>query len=103
MIRISAKIVARRHLDDYVRDIVHPALATVVLANTPADTDPLSTEALPYLEKTVLESAERGVKIEVLLLCNPHNPLPQVVTKDVVRGYALLAEKVAKLHGDIAL
>ncbi|KAJ7116939.1 PLP-dependent transferase [Mycena epipterygia] len=79
--------------DDYVRDIVHPGRATVVLADVPADIDSLSTEVLPYLETKLLESAEQGVKIQILLLCNPHNPLPQVVAKDVVLGYALLAEK----------
>ncbi|KAJ6562238.1 pyridoxal phosphate-dependent transferase [Mycena capillaripes] len=79
--------------DDYIRDIVHPGLATVVLAGIPAEIDSLSLDALPFLEKKLLESAEQGVKIEVLLLCNPHNPLPQVVASDVVRGYALLAEK----------
>ncbi|KAJ7488130.1 PLP-dependent transferase [Mycena latifolia] len=79
--------------DDYIRDIVHPALATVVLANIPADVDSLSMDVLPHLEKKILESAEKGVPIQVLVLCNPHNPLPQVVAKEVVRGYALLAEK----------
>ncbi|KAJ7099870.1 PLP-dependent transferase [Mycena crocata] len=79
--------------DDYVRDIVHPARATVVLAHMPADVNSLSTDVLPYLEQKLLKNAEQGVKISVLLLCNPHNPLPQVVARDVVQGYALLAEK----------
>ncbi|KAJ7164496.1 PLP-dependent transferase [Mycena filopes] len=48
---------------------------------------------MPYLEKALLKSVQDGVKIEVLLLCNPHNPLPQVVARDVVQGYALFAEK----------
>ncbi|KAJ7506142.1 PLP-dependent transferase [Mycena galericulata] len=78
---------------DYIRDIVHPALATFVLANIPVDIDPLSLGALPYLEKELVESADRGVKIAVLLLCNPHNPLPQVIAREVVEGYAVLAEK----------
>ncbi|KAJ7904202.1 PLP-dependent transferase [Mycena leptocephala] len=79
--------------DDYIRDIVHPGLANVVLANIPAEIDSLSIGVLFYLEKKLLECAEQGVKIQVLLLCNPHNPLPQVVAKDVVEAYALLAEK----------
>ncbi|KAJ6565807.1 PLP-dependent transferase [Mycena vulgaris] len=79
--------------DEYVRDVVHPALATVVFAHIPADLDSLSLEALPYLERTLLQSTEQGIKIQVLLLCNPHNPLPQVVAREVVQGYALLAEK----------
>jgi histidinol-phosphate/aromatic aminotransferase/cobyric acid decarboxylase-like protein len=73
---------------------VHPGLATVVLANIPAEIDSLSIGVLFYLEKKLLECAEQGVKIQVLLLCNPHSPLPQVVAKDVVEAYALLAEKV---------
>ncbi|KAF7375468.1 PLP-dependent transferase [Mycena sanguinolenta] len=79
--------------DDYVRDIVHPTGALPVLAEIPAEIDSLSMEVIPYLEKTLLESAARGVQIQVLLLCNPHNPLPQIVAKEVVQGYALLAEK----------
>jgi len=79
--------------NDYIRDIVHPGLANVVLSKIPAEVDSLSMEVLPYLEKELLESAERSVEIQVLLLCNPHNPLPQVVAKEVVHGYALLAEK----------
>ncbi|KAJ7743918.1 PLP-dependent transferase [Mycena maculata] len=79
--------------DDYVRDIVHPTMATVVLARPPADINPLSKDVLSHLETKILESADQGVKITVLLLCNPHNPLAQVVPQDVLEGYALLAEK----------
>ncbi|KAF7342320.1 PLP-dependent transferase [Mycena venus] len=65
--------------DDYIRDIVHPGLASVVLPKIPAE--------------ELLQSTERGVEIQVLLLCNPHNPLPQVVAREVVQAYALFAEK----------
>ncbi|KAK7042060.1 PLP-dependent transferase [Favolaschia claudopus] len=84
--------------DDYVRDIVHPSFATPVLANVPADVDSLSMEVFPYLEKSLHEhaspiSGEDKHEIQVLLLCNPHNPLGQVVAREVVEGYALFAEK----------
>ncbi|KAJ7036157.1 PLP-dependent transferase [Mycena alexandri] len=79
--------------DEYVRDVVHPGNSRVVLAEIPGDVDSLSIAVFPYLERKLLQSQEQGVKIEVLLLCNPHNPLPQVLSREVVQGYALFAEK----------
>ena len=77
---------------------MHPGLASLVLAKIPAEVDSLSLEVFSYLRKELPESAERGVKIQVLLLCNPHNPLPQVVPREVVQEYALFAEKVRYLE-----
>ncbi|KAJ7202587.1 PLP-dependent transferase [Mycena pura] len=79
--------------DDYVRDIVHPAGAILVRADVPAIINPLSADVLPYLEAKLLDSDRIGVKIKALLIPNPHNPLPQVVQKEVIKGYALLAQK----------
>ncbi|KAJ7195878.1 PLP-dependent transferase [Mycena rebaudengoi] len=72
------------------RDIVHPARAVVVLPGIPRESDSLSLEVLPYLEKKLLET---DMKIKVLILCNPHNPIPQVISREVVEGYARLAQK----------
>jgi bifunctional pyridoxal-dependent enzyme with beta-cystathionase and maltose regulon repressor activities len=66
-----------------------------VLAEIPAEVDSLSLDVIPYLEKKLLESAQSGVEIQVLVLCNPHNPIPQIIARDVVQAYALFAEKVA--------
>ncbi|KAJ7747842.1 PLP-dependent transferase [Mycena metata] len=79
--------------DEYVRDVVHPGNARVVLAEIPGDIDSLSIAVFPYLERKLLESQEQGVKVEVLLLCNPHNPIPICCPPEVVQGYALFAEK----------
>ncbi|KAJ7641054.1 PLP-dependent transferase [Roridomyces roridus] len=79
--------------DDYVRDIMHPALAVLMLAEIPADVDSLSTDALPYLERKILESERLGIKIRVMLIPNPHNPIPQIVPSETIKGYALLAQK----------
>ncbi|KAF8143663.1 pyridoxal phosphate-dependent transferase [Mycena galopus ATCC 62051] len=79
--------------DDYVRDIQHPAFATLVRAEMPAKMNSLSEDVLPYLEAKLLESERIGLKIKAMLLPNPHNPIPQVVPKEVVMGYALLAQK----------
>ncbi|KAJ7250613.1 PLP-dependent transferase [Mycena rebaudengoi] len=76
--------------DEYARDIVHPARAVVVLPGIPRESDSLSLEVLPYLEKKLLET---DMKIKVLILCNPHNPIPQVISREVVEGYARLAQK----------
>ncbi|KAJ7479531.1 PLP-dependent transferase [Mycena latifolia] len=79
--------------DDYVRDIRHPSLAVLVLADAPSDTYPLGPDILPYLEAKIVESARDGVKIKVMLIPNPHNPLPRIVARDVIEGYAILAQK----------
>ncbi|KAF7376963.1 PLP-dependent transferase [Mycena sanguinolenta] len=79
--------------DDYVRDIHHPALATLVMAEMPAKMNSLSEDVLPYLEAKILESERIGLRIKAMLIPNPHNPLPQVVPKEVIMGYALLAQK----------
>ncbi|KAJ7841214.1 PLP-dependent transferase [Mycena olivaceomarginata] len=59
----------------------------------PAEVDSLSLDVIPYLEKKLLESAQSSVEIQVLVLCNPHNPIPQIIARDVVQAYALFAEK----------
>lgn len=74
---------------------MHPARAVVVLPGIPRESDSLSLEVLPYLEKKLLET---DVKIKVLILCNPHNPIPQVISREVVEGYARLAQKVRGLR-----
>ncbi|KAJ7792981.1 PLP-dependent transferase [Mycena olivaceomarginata] len=79
--------------DDYVRDISHPALATLVRAEIPVGVNSLSKDVLPYLEAKLLESERIGLKIKALLIPNPHNPLPQIAPKEVIQGYALLAQK----------
>ncbi|KAJ7172929.1 PLP-dependent transferase [Mycena crocata] len=79
--------------DDYVRDITHPGLASLVLADVPVEVNSLSRDVLPYLEEKIVESERNCVKIKAMLLPNPHNPLPQISPREVVRGYALLAQK----------
>ncbi|KAJ7846798.1 PLP-dependent transferase [Mycena leptocephala] len=79
--------------DDYVRDIMHPALAMLIRADIPANVNSLSKDVLPYLESKLLASERLGIKIKAMLIPNPHNPIPQVVPKEVIKGYALLAQK----------
>ncbi|KAJ7281046.1 pyridoxal phosphate-dependent transferase [Mycena rebaudengoi] len=62
--------------DDYVRDVVHPAISVLVSPGIPRGVDTLSVDVLP-----------------VLFLCNPHNPIPQIASEELVKGYALLAQK----------
>ncbi|KAJ6532906.1 PLP-dependent transferase [Mycena vulgaris] len=80
--------------DDYVRDITHPALAVLVRADVPSKVNSLSTDVLPYLEAKLLDSERgSGVKIRAMLVPNPHNPLPQIASREVIVGYARLAQK----------
>ncbi|CAK5270058.1 unnamed protein product, partial [Mycena citricolor] len=79
--------------DDYFRDISHPAQAQLIRAEIPAHVDSLSEDVLPLLEAKIKSSGRLGIPIKAMLIPNPHNPLPQVVPKEVITGYALLAEK----------
>nr|GAT57219.1 PLP-dependent transferase [Mycena chlorophos] len=80
--------------DDYVRDITHPSGATLVMADVPASINSLSPDVLPILDARLRASAQGlGIQITALLIPNPHNPLPQVVQREVIEGYARLAEK----------
>ncbi|KAJ6627706.1 PLP-dependent transferase [Mycena sp. CBHHK59/15] len=86
-------LISNPFYDEYVRDIVHPGLSVLVRTDIPPDVDSLSMDVFPFLEEKLLASDAEGVKIKVLLLCNPHNPLPQVIPSDVVKGYALFAQR----------
>lgn len=74
--------------------MVHPAISVLVSPGIPRGVDTLSVDVLPYLEKMILDGEKGGVKIRVLFLCNPHNPIPQIASEELVKGYALLAQKV---------
>jgi aspartate/methionine/tyrosine aminotransferase len=74
---------------------MHPALAMLIRADIPAKVNSLSMDVLPYLESKLLDSERLGIKIKAMLIPNPHNPIPQVVPKEVIKGYALLAQKVS--------
>ncbi|KAJ7058478.1 PLP-dependent transferase [Mycena amicta] len=80
--------------DDYVRDITHPSGATLVMADVPATVNSLSPDVLPILDARLHASSQGiGIKINALLIPNPHNPLPQIVQREVIEGYARLAQK----------
>lgn len=80
--------------DDYPRDIIFPARAVSVLAHIPAKVDSLSVNVLPYIRARIVKSREEGVPIKVLLLCNPHNPIPQCYPLETIRGYLDIAREV---------
>ncbi|CAK5270057.1 unnamed protein product [Mycena citricolor] len=93
--RLSNALPSIQHVstDDYFRDISHPAQAQLIRAEIPAHVDSLSEDVLPLLEAKIKSSGRLGIPIKAMLIPNPHNPLPQVVPKEVITGYALLAEK----------
>lgn len=39
--------------------------------------DPFGVEAVPRYEEELLKAEEKGIKVRVLVLCTPHNPLGQ--------------------------
>lgn len=53
--------------------------------------DPFSVDAVARYEEELLEAKKRGIRVRVLVLCTPHNPLGQyltafwcVLTEDVI-------------------
>ncbi|EAU81749.2 aminotransferase [Coprinopsis cinerea okayama7 len=51
------------------------------------------SEVSVYLTKAFLREKERGVKVQAVLLCNPHNPLGRCYPKEVVEAYLAFCEK----------
>ena len=39
------------------------------------EVDPFSLETVDIYEKALLEAQQKGMRVKVFLLCNPHNPL----------------------------
>lgn len=52
---------------------------------------------LPYLRERIITSAEEGVPVRAILLCNPHNPIPQCYPTETIQGHLDLAEEVRRL------
>ncbi|KAL0574559.1 hypothetical protein V5O48_007396 [Marasmius crinis-equi] len=77
----------------YVRDIRYPAQAVPVVAQIPADVDPLSPAVLPFIRKAIQENETPTRKCSVLILCNPHNPLGRAYPVETIVGYAEIAEE----------
>jgi aspartate/methionine/tyrosine aminotransferase len=64
------------------------------MTHIPATIDPLSPAVLPYIRARIQQSAEEGIPIKALLLCNPHNPIPQCYPLETTRGYLDIAREV---------
>lgn len=72
-----------------------------VFAHLPPDIDPLSPAVLPHLRERILTSEQEGIPIRALLLCNPHNPIPQCYPLETIQGHLEIAREVSK-RSDIA-
>lgn len=87
-------------LADYIRDIVYPAQAVPMIVPTPSELDSLSVEVVPLLRQyiqdqlAIIAKKQSHMKIRVLMLCNPHNPLARVYPKETIVEYARIAEEV---------
>ncbi|KAF0636544.1 hypothetical protein FPSE5266_08061 [Fusarium pseudograminearum] len=57
------------------------------------DVDPFSIEAVELYEKTLTDAQDQGIRVKVLLLCNPHNPLGRCYTPKVLQAYMRLCQK----------
>lgn len=74
-------------------DCQYPSRTKLVVVDVPPEIDPLSKEAIPYLEQTIEKFKVNGPTIRGVILCNPHNPLGRVYPEESIVGYASLAEK----------
>ncbi|RBR18934.1 uncharacterized protein FIESC28_05856 [Fusarium coffeatum] len=57
------------------------------------EVDPFSLETVNIYEKALLEAQQKGVRVKVFLLCNPHNPLGRCYTPEVIKAYMKLCQK----------
>lgn len=73
---------------------MYPARAVPVFAHIPASVDPLSPAVIPFLRERIRSSANDGIPIRALLLCNPHNPIPQCYPIETLQGHLDLAQEV---------
>lgn len=73
---------------------MYPAKAQTVVAHVPAGVDSLQPEALKYAAEAIEQSKEKGVRVRVLILCNPHNPLARAYPLQTILAYARFAEQV---------
>ena len=46
------------------------------------DVDPFSLETVEIYEKALLEAQQKGIRVKVFLLCNPHNPLGKSLARN---------------------
>lgn len=66
----------------------------MVAVHVPVEVDPLAIEVIPYIRETIREHQSKGIRVKVLMLPNPHNPLARVYATETVFGYVALAEEV---------
>lgn len=78
---------------DYPRDIIYPARAKVVAAHIPPDVDSLGVDSMKYVRDTIEQSNSAGIRVRVLILCNPHNPLAKAYPVETIIEYAKVAEE----------
>lgn len=71
-----------------------------MIVPTPPELDSLSVEVAPLLRQYIqdqlvtIAKKQSNMKIRVLMLCNPHNPLARVYPKETIVEYARIAEEV---------
>jgi 1-aminocyclopropane-1-carboxylate synthase len=82
------------HPDEYPDDIVHPARAKVVPVVIPEGIDPLSPDTVSYVWEAFMNSAQHGVNVRAVILCNPHNPLARCYPVETILEYAKFAQEV---------
>ncbi|GKU07626.1 unnamed protein product [Fusarium langsethiae] len=85
-------LLGRPHYGNFPIDFGYRAEAKIVGVSF-GDIDPFSLEAVVLYEKALIDAQEHGIRVKVLLLCNPHNPLGRCYTSKVLQAYMKLCQK----------
>ncbi|KAF4344539.1 1-aminocyclopropane-1-carboxylate synthase [Fusarium beomiforme] len=85
-------LLARPHYGNYPMDLGHRVEAKIVGVSL-GDIDPFSVETVAAYEKALEEAQKQGIRVRVLMLCNPHNPLGRCYTPEVLKAYMKFCQK----------
>ncbi|KAK2823867.1 hypothetical protein FQN49_007539 [Arthroderma sp. PD_2] len=65
----------------------------LTLPVTFGEVDPMSLDAIPFYEETILAARLQGTTVKGLLLCSPHNPLGKCYSPEVLVAFLKLCNK----------
>ena len=86
-------LLGRPYYTAFIPDISLRPGVRVIKVRFGDTTDPMSLEAVPRYEASILEAKQQGVTISGLMLCNPHNPLGRCYSRKAILAYMKLCQK----------
>ncbi|KAF4461894.1 1-aminocyclopropane-1-carboxylate synthase [Fusarium albosuccineum] len=85
-------LLARPYYGSFPEDLAARARVEVIPVSL-EHVDPFSERAVAAYEEAMVAAEKKGIKVRVLLLCNPHNPLGRCYTREALVGYMQFCQK----------